>query len=50
MSCIQGEDSELLSKEEGPCNSFRLFLSGEDNSPISSFPSSKDVSCFIYAL
>ncbi|XWS65446.1 hypothetical protein CRYUN_Cryun05aG0113200 [Craigia yunnanensis] len=43
ISCIQGEDSELLSIEESRCNSLRLFLSGEDNSPISSFPSSKDV-------
>ncbi|KAK5794911.1 uncharacterized protein LOC108489549 isoform X1 [Gossypium arboreum] len=44
FSCIQGEDSELLlSKEDIRCNSFCLILSGEDNSPISSFPSSKDV-------
>ncbi|GMI80432.1 hypothetical protein HRI_001712500 [Hibiscus trionum] len=44
FSCIQGEDSELLlSKEEFRCDSFRLFLSGEENSPISSIPSSKDV-------
>ncbi|XVF24521.1 hypothetical protein REPUB_Repub13aG0135300 [Reevesia pubescens] len=41
LSCIQGEDSELLSRKES--QRFRLFLSGEDNSPISSFPSSKDV-------
>ncbi|KAL1149923.1 hypothetical protein V6Z11_A10G222900 [Gossypium hirsutum] len=44
FSCIQGEDSELLlSKEDIRCNSFCLILSGEDNSPISSFPSSKDM-------
>ncbi|KAE8717874.1 Detected protein of unknown function [Hibiscus syriacus] len=44
FSCIQGEDAELLlSKEEIRCNSFHLILSGEENSPISSFPSSKDV-------
>ncbi|KAL4387956.1 hypothetical protein GQ457_09G026840 [Hibiscus cannabinus] len=44
FSCIQGEDSELLlSKEEIRCDSFHLFLSGEENSPINSIPSSKDV-------
>ncbi|XP_022744940.1 uncharacterized protein LOC111295636 isoform X2 [Durio zibethinus] len=43
FSCIQGEDSELLWKEESRCSSFRLFLSGEDNSPISSFLSSNGV-------
>ncbi|EOY19617.1 Uncharacterized protein TCM_044754 isoform 1 [Theobroma cacao] len=44
LSCVQGEDLELLLwREESRCNSFHLFLSGEDKSPISSFPSSKDV-------
>ncbi|XP_012454287.1 uncharacterized protein LOC105776263 [Gossypium raimondii] len=44
FSCIEGEDSELLlPKENIRCNRFCLILSGEDNSPISSFPSSKDV-------
>ncbi|XVE52334.1 hypothetical protein DITRI_Ditri02bG0114500 [Diplodiscus trichospermus] len=43
LSSIQGDDSELLWRDESRCNSFRLFLSEEGNSPISSFPSSKDV-------
>ncbi|XVF41062.1 hypothetical protein PTKIN_Ptkin01aG0249900 [Pterospermum kingtungense] len=43
LSCIQREDSELLSKEESRFNSFQLFFSEEESSLISSFPSSKDV-------
>ena len=40
----EGEDGKLLLREEGRYNSCHLFLSGEDNSPITSAPVSANVS------